>query len=97
VLVGRLLNHLKETKSIIIQPENKYYKNISIKQNEIQEVWQVSLKISPFLSSPRNPNEVFKYELQTLIQSNKILADNLKDLEKQVRDMIRKDLKTGQL
>ncbi len=97
VFIGRLLNHLQETKSVIIHSDNKFYKNISVKASEIQEVWQVSLKISPFLSSPRNPNEIFKFELENIIQSNKIISENLKDMEKQLREFSKRDQRTGQI
>jgi len=95
VYIGRLLNHLKETKSILVQSDNKFYKNISIKANDIQEIWRVSLKISPFLSSPRNPNEIFRYELQNIIQTNKMLTENIKDVEKQMRELLKRDSRTG--
>ena len=97
IIFGRLLNHLKETKSVIVQSDNKFYKNFEIKVADIQEIWQVALKISPFLSTPRDPNEVFKYELQNIIQSNRMLSENIRDLEKQLREISKRDPRNQQL
>ena len=91
VHIGRAINHLKETKSILFTFDNTYFKSIQIPRTEIQEVWQIALKITPFLASPRNPNDLFKLELEQIAQSNKFLGESLKDLEHKIRDLIRKE------
>lgn len=93
VNIGRVLNHLKETKSILVTSDNSYYKSYHIPRSELQEVWQVALKISPFLSTPRNPNDIFKQELEHIGQVNKFFSESLKDLEQKIKELIRRENK----
>jgi hypothetical protein len=91
VHIGRAINHLKETKSILFTFDNSYFKSMQIPKAEIQEVWQIALKISPFLASPRNPNDLFKVELEQIAQANKFFGESLKDLEQKIRELIRRE------
>lgn len=93
VIVSRVLNFVTQTKSIVLAGDNKYYHNETIKLNDLSELWQVTLKMSPFLSSPKNPNDIFKYEMEQLIHTNKILAENIKDMDKHLKDLTRRDQK----
>lgn len=93
VIISRVLNLMAQTKSIVLAGDNKYYHNETIKLNDLSELWQVTMKMSPFLSSPKNPNDIFKFEMEQLIHTNKILAENIKDMDKHLKDLTRRDQK----
>jgi phage repressor protein C with HTH and peptisase S24 domain len=52
VIVKRVVNKIKEEKSLLLTSDNDFYKPYSIPLGDIREIWYVRVKISPFLSSP---------------------------------------------
>ncbi|HKK77905.1 MAG TPA: S24 family peptidase [Saprospiraceae bacterium] len=51
VLIGRLVNHLKDDKYLLLISDNKFYEERKIGTGEIREIWYLRSKISPFLPS----------------------------------------------
>jgi phage repressor protein C with HTH and peptisase S24 domain len=51
VLIGRLVNQLKQNKYLLMISDNKFYEDREIGMAEIREIWYIRSKISPFLPS----------------------------------------------
>ena len=54
VVVKRVINNLKANGTLSLISDNNFYKPYEIELKDIVEIWQVSVKISPFMPSPRN-------------------------------------------
>jgi len=54
VVVKRVINNLKKNGTLALVSDNNFYQPFEIELKDIVEIWQVSVKISPFMPSPRN-------------------------------------------
>ena len=54
VVVKRVVNNLKQYGTLVLVSDNNFYNPFEIELKDIVEIWQVSVKISPFMPSPRN-------------------------------------------
>ena len=80
VLVKRLHNKVKESKSITLISDNNYYEPYDLPLNKVKEIWYVRAKISPFLPSPQNIKNMLHdeiRELQTTLQKQGNMVENL--------------------
>ena len=66
VVVKRVQNRLKEEKLIELRSDNDYYEPYTVNIGDIREVWYVRAKISPFLPSPHNINNLLRSEIREL-------------------------------
>lgn len=83
IVVKRAFNHLKEQKYIEVHSDNEFYKPYKITLGEIREIWYVRAKISPFLPSPRNIQNILRQEVQDLkkaLTAQTEMINNLSDL-----------------
>lgn len=87
VLVKRVQNRLKENKTLILLSDNAYYDQQEVRLGDIREIWYVRAKISPFLPSPQNINNLLRGEvidLRTVIQQQSAMIENLNKTLEQV-------------
>ncbi|MEM7105198.1 MAG: S24 family peptidase [Bacteroidota bacterium] len=80
VLVKRVTNNLKEQKTLLLISDNTYYDPFDVEIGDIREVWYVRAKISPFLPSPQNINNLMRDEIKELhktINQQSTLIENL--------------------
>lgn len=66
IQMRRVTNHLKEEKHIKLHSDNEYYEDSKVTLGEIREIWYVRAKISPFLPSPRNIQNLLRQEVREL-------------------------------
>ncbi len=82
ILVKRVFNKLKEEKSLELQSDNSFYEPYQISISDIREMWYVRAKISPFLPSPSNIQNLVRDEvkqLQNIINKQNHLIYNLNE------------------
>ena len=82
VVVKRVTNHLKEEKQVELVSDNEFYEPYRLNIGEIQEIWYVRAKISPFLPSPVNLQNIMRTEireLKTIINNQSRLISNLNE------------------
>ena len=86
VLVKRLFNHLKEEKTLLLHSDNEFYEPYSISVEDVREVWYVRAKISPFLPSPNNIQNIVRAEVkdlkQTIINQGRLVENLYTTIEK---------------
>ncbi len=80
VLVKRVFNRLKDKKQLVMVSDNNFYEPYPIELSDIREIWYVRAKISPFLPSPSNIQNILQSEmreLQDLVNNQTKLINNL--------------------
>lgn len=80
VLVKRLTNKIKTEKTLKLISDNGYYEPFDINIGDVREIWYVRAKISPFLPSPQNIQNMLRdevKELQNTINAQTRLIQNL--------------------
>lgn len=80
VLVKRLTNKIKAEKTLRLISDNGYYEPFDINIGDVREIWYVRAKISPFLPSPQNIQNMLRdevKELQNTINAQTRLIQNL--------------------
>lgn len=94
IFVKRLVNNLRRDGTIIMKSdnnsENNFYPNKAVDGNEIQEIWMVNLKISPFMPNPSNVRNAFHQEIDSLKQTIKTQADSLAMMNKSLECLLKK-------
>ncbi len=68
LLTRRVFNKIKESNLLLLASDNEFYEVQSIPKEEIREIWYVRAKISPFLPSPNNIQNIVRSEVKELKQ-----------------------------
>jgi phage repressor protein C with HTH and peptisase S24 domain len=87
IVVKRVFNKLKEGKYLEVQSDNNFYDAYQISISDIREMWYVRAKISPFLPSPANTQNIVRDEvkqLQNIINKQNHLIYNLNETIKKL-------------
>lgn len=82
IVVKRVFNKLKEGKHLEVESDNSFYERYQIPISDIREMWYVRAKISPFLPSPSNIQNIVRDEvklLQNIINKQNHLIYNLNE------------------
>lgn len=80
VVVKRVTNLLKKEQQIKLHSDNEFYEDYRLNVGEINEIWYVRAKISPFLPSPHNLQNLMRNEVRELkgvINNQSRLIENL--------------------
>ncbi len=90
VLVKRVFNQLKEDKTIKLVSDNSFYMPNKTAIEDVREIWYVRAKLSPFLPSPNNIQNIVRAEVkelkQTIMDQGKLVENLNKTIEKLVVD-----------
>lgn len=71
VLVKRVFNKIKSAQSLELHSDNEFYEPYLTPIEDIREIWYVRAKISPFLPSPNNIQNIVRAEVKELKQTLK--------------------------
>lgn len=86
VLVKRVFNKLKEEKIFLLQSDNEFYEPYPVPKEDVREVWYVRAKISPFLPSPNNIQNIVRAEVKelksTIVNQGRLVENLYKTIEK---------------
>ena len=89
VLVKRVFSKLKENKSLELRSDNDFYEPYSMSIEDVREIWYVRAKISPFLPSPNNIQNIVRAEVnelkQTLMNQGRLVENLYTTIEKLVK------------
>ncbi|MEL7222502.1 MAG: S24 family peptidase [Bacteroidota bacterium] len=80
VIVKRVNNLLKDSRRLELISDNGYYEKYYLRIADIQEIWYVRARISPFLPSPDNIKGFVReevHELRKTMQQQSALIENL--------------------
>lgn len=93
VLVKRIKNNIKESKAIQLISDNDYYDPYELKLTTIKEIWYVRAKISPFLPSPKNIQNILHEEVGGLKNSLQHQSAIISDLYQTISDLVKQGKK----
>ncbi len=80
VLVKRLQNRIRDERYLKLISDNAYYEPFDVNIGDVREIWYVRAKISPFLPSPQNIQNLLRDEVKELrntIKEQSRLINNL--------------------
>jgi hypothetical protein len=80
LLIRRIKNNLKIDHTIVLLSDNNFYQPTIVELKDIREIWYVRARITPFLPSPKNINNLLRQEMSDLtgiIQQQSQLIQNL--------------------
>ncbi len=66
VVVKRIFNKIKEQRRLELRSDNDFYEPYHVNMGDVREVWYVRAKISPFLPSPNNIQNIVRGEVKEL-------------------------------
>jgi len=78
LVVKRVLNKVRENRTMIMLSDNSYYQPYEVAIEDIREIWHVEVKISPYLPSPNNIRNAFHEEMDGM---KKIIDQQSKSIQ----------------
>jgi len=91
IVVKRMENRIKMEGKLILHSDNEYYPPREVPIDEVLEVWSIKLKISPFMSSPKNIRNALHCEIDQLRDTLKTQNDCIKSLNATIEKMLRQN------
>ncbi|MCB0522802.1 MAG: LexA family transcriptional regulator [Saprospiraceae bacterium] len=80
VVVKRVFNKIREARCLELHSDNEFYEPFQVPIGDVREIWYVRAKISPFLPSPSNIQNLVRNEVRELthiIKNQSKLIENL--------------------
>ena len=80
VIVRRVKNKTTDKQSFLLVSDNSFYEPFEISWSDLNEIWYVRAKISPFLPAPSNLKNILRSEIDELkktIQNQSKINENL--------------------
>jgi phage repressor protein C with HTH and peptisase S24 domain len=93
VLVKRLQNKIKDSRTIMLISDNNYYDPYELRLNEVKEIWYVRAKISPFLPSPQNIKNILRDEIRELRNTLTNQSTMVENLYKTIEELVKQNRK----
>jgi phage repressor protein C with HTH and peptisase S24 domain len=90
VLVKRVQNKIREEKVITLISDNHYYEPYDMRITDVNEIWYVRAKISPFLPSPSNVKNLIKDEMDDLRKTIQNQSKIIENLYKTIESLVNK-------
>lgn len=90
VLVKRVQNKIRAEKVITLISDNHYYEPYDMRITDVNEIWYVRAKISPFLPSPSNVKNLIKDEMDDLRKTIQNQSKIIENLYKTIESLVNK-------
>lgn len=91
IVVKRVINKIKEQKSLILISDNNYFKPYEVAIEEVKEIWHVDVKISPFLPSPNNIRHAFHEEMDDMKRIIDVQSKSIQLLNTTVEKLLKQN------
>ncbi|MBT8232277.1 MAG: S24 family peptidase [Saprospiraceae bacterium] len=89
VVIKRVINNLKSNGTLSLISDNNFYAPYEIELKDIVEVWQVSVKISPFMPSPGHIRNGLHNEVDLLKTTITDQSEMIKSLNSTVEKLLK--------
>jgi phage repressor protein C with HTH and peptisase S24 domain len=90
VVVKRVFNKIKSERCLLMHSDNDFYEPYAFPIGDVREVWYVRAKISPFLPSPNNIQNLLRTEVkelkQTILKQTDLIGNLYEALEGLVKN-----------
>lgn len=91
LVIKRVINRIRERKTIELISDNTYYEPFEIPAEEIREVWHVQVKISPYLHSPNNLRNAFHEEMDEMKSTIEHQSKSIQMLNQTLEKLLRQN------
>ena len=91
VLVKRIQNRIRSDKQLTLISDNSYYEPFTVGIGDVREIWYVRAKISPFLPSPQNIQNILREEVRELKQTIKNQSELISNLNGTLGKLVEKN------
>jgi len=91
ILVKRVINRIRKDGVIYLKSDNgDLYETREVEADQIQEMWLVNLKISPFMPNPSNVRNAFHEEIDQLRSTIKTQAESMSLMNKSLESLLKR-------
>jgi len=91
IVVKRVINKIKEQKTLLLISDNNYFKPYEVPIEEVKEIWHVDVKISPFLPSPNNIRNAFHEEMDDMKRTIDVQSQSIQLLNTTVEKLLKQN------
>ncbi|MBK9735698.1 MAG: LexA family transcriptional regulator [Saprospiraceae bacterium] len=91
LVVKRVVNKVREDKTMLLCSDNNYYQPYTVQIDEIKEIWHVEVKISPYLPSPNNIRNAFHEEMENMKQTVNLQSTAIQTLNQTVEKLLKQN------
>ncbi len=91
IVVKRLENRIDINGTLLLHSDNDYYPPREVPINDVVEIWSIKMKISHFMSSPKNIRNALHCEIDQLRDTLKTQNDLIKSLNQTIEKMLRQN------
>jgi hypothetical protein len=91
IVVKRVINKIKEQKTLLLISDNNYFKPYEVPIEEVKEIWHVDVKISPFLPSPNNIRNAFHEEMDDMKRTIDVQSKSIQLLNTTVEKLLKQN------
>lgn len=85
VLVKRVVNRIGEENKIELISDNNFYEPYSVGINKVREIWYVRARVSPFLPSPQNVQNILIEEIKELRKTIRQQSEMIQNLSRTIQ------------
>jgi len=89
VVVKRVFNKIKEERLLELNSDNNFYEPYPVNIGDVREIWYVRAKLSPFLPSPHNIQDLLRSEVRELQQTINNQSHLIKNLNTTIEKLLR--------
>lgn len=89
VVVKRVFNKIKEERLLELNSDNNFYEPYPANIGDVREIWYVRAKLSPFLPSPHNIQDLLRSEVRELQQTINNQSHLIKNLNTTIEKLLR--------
>ena len=91
VLIRRIVNKIKDERLLVLNSDNGFFEANNVDIDQIEEIWQVSLKISPFVPSPTNQRNDFHSDIDNMRDTINQQSTVIKTLNSTIEKLLKQN------
>jgi len=91
VVVKRIINHIQSSGTLELISDNHFYDSFRIAVDEVNEIWSIQVKISPFNGSPSHFQNGFQEKMKEMNQTIEIQSEAIRTLNRTLEQLLKQN------
>lgn len=91
VVVKRVINHIQSSGTLELISDNQFYDSFRIPVDEVNEIWSIQVKISPFNGSPSHFQNGFQEKMKEMNQTIEIQSEAIRNLNRTLEQLLKQN------
>lgn len=91
VVVKRVINHIQSSGTLELISDNQFYDSFRIPVDEVHEIWNVQVKISPFNGSPSHFQNGFQEKMKEMNQTIESQSEAIRTLNRTLEQLLKQN------